>query len=381
MREIGRLALNVTIIGLLGRTYSIVDQIFASKISPEHLHAHVLISYIPFFATTTGIIFGYTLLVLFAKSKNDQEINQLLTGSLAVAISLIFLPFSLLHLFAKSIIVFLNLETVSGSELYLKLQVVASVFLVITTIFKYALISSKSGKTVIIADVFGNIFNMMGNWVSITFLLEPSNKFQGIVISTLLAQTVVVFIYFQLYRNRLVAHIYSSARTYLTRARSILLGEAGNMYLLYFFPLLITELLRVYGKDSQVTGYNIGYQLGYFLNMPGIALGIAGANWAAEVVNQSFACYKERISTIHKTALLFAVFPSLVLLPFVKAVSATIYGITDIFAVFSIACCIVGVALSGALVSYTCVARSVEEPKFLARIEILSSYFVGIPFL
>ena len=380
LRVLVRMAAYVVAIGTLSRAYSITDQYFAAQISQQYLAAHIYASYLPFFINTLGITVGFVLLVLIAKQPNPSDIAATLTGAHVFGL-LAVLPVALLAFFFEPAWAsYFQVTGTAGSGAYFRIQVVASILLFSTTIFKYSSISLKRSWQVLICDVFGNLINLAGNYLSLRYCRSPESSFAGLALSTLVAQIAVLSIYLSFFRADLLTDLLGSARTFFVRAKTMLVGEGQNMILLFLIPFCFTEINRHFGHTGLVEGYNIAFQLAYLLSMPTIALNSVGANWLSEVyLARDLESYKRRLLAIFVASVLFCLVPALIILATIKMILADGFHVTGFLPVCSATSQIMAIAIVSLTTVVKCMLRSFEMPAILARIELLTTYLIGIP--
>ncbi len=161
--------------GYFGKLYQLVDQSFASHISPEALRTHVFVSYLPFGLNLLCIGIGFSVIVLLSK-QNEVERKRTFTGATILASTIGFALVCGVILFKAPILEVSGLSRIPGAAVYLLIQSIASLLVPFNTVSKYASLAKKKPIHILSADGVGTTVNLLGNAASFVFLESNEAK-------------------------------------------------------------------------------------------------------------------------------------------------------------------------------------------------------------
>jgi Na+-driven multidrug efflux pump/RimJ/RimL family protein N-acetyltransferase len=365
--------------GYAGKTYQIIDQAYASRISGAHLEAHILISYIPFIIAFFAMILGYSLLVLLNKSKTQEERQGYLSGALKIALITGALA-ALGLLSAPSFFVSaMGLSSVQGANTYFQLQSLAAVLIGINTVYKYACIAQRKSKIFLVVDGVGTALNFLGNWLAVTFATSPESAFAGLAWTTLAVQVLAFTIYYANLKE-LRGKQQHSALAYWHRAKSLIRGDAASILLFMGIPIVYTILFKKMADDDLMSAYNVAYQVVAFITVPLFTINATGTAWLAAAWQfGSNRLWAIRLQSLLAIGLVFMVAPILLLFPFREEILWSAFQINGDMELWVVSVMVATLIPSTLLLPYSCAIRVFENPKFLAYSSFIGSYLFGVP--
>lgn len=367
------------IAGYAAKTYQLVDQAFASRISSLHLEAHVLISYIPFVVGFFAMILGYALLVLLNKSPTQEERGRYLTGALRITLVSGIATAILLISRASSAVDLLGISEVRGAYDYIRLQSLAAVLVGVNTVYKYACIAQKKSHLFLIVDGVGTVLNILGNWLAVTLIASKAGAFAGLAWTTLVVQLISFGIYYANLRSP-VGNKHGMVGLFWARAKNLVLGETASILLFMGIPIVYTYLFRRLSDDSVMSAYNVAYHVVAFISVPLYALNATGTAWLSAAWQfGSRRMWMVRLQSLLVLGFFLLIIPVLAILPFTSEFLSFFFRIEGKLEAWVVAVILVTLIPSTLVLPYSCAIRVFENPKLLAFSVFFGSYVFGIP--
>ena len=364
--------------------YGLVDQAFISQLSSGHLRTHIYIDYIVLLFILAARVVGQSLLVAVSKAQQTIERGQYLSGALGLTIGFSLLLYSGMGVLSQFRLVDLGLV---DSTRYSHIQIFAAILLSTNVILKFALIAEGKHKALLAGEALGNTLNLILNYVFFIAFESNEDKFVGIAYSTLLSQ-LCLGVYYGLL-NRQLLHLKAlQPIVFLKRGRVILGGEAFNMILLAYAPLLITGIMELRADLDLLVGFNVGFRLYSLLSIPLVAMTMIGTTHLSKLaiktteengkVADQWRSYKLMLGL---TGAILTLVPGAILFLFNHDFFTYVISLESDasrkIALFQILNVVYGFwsGVQGATL------RALEKPYYIGAAGLMSSYFVTSPAL
>jgi O-antigen/teichoic acid export membrane protein len=365
--------------GYAGKSYQMIDQAFAARISADHLKAHVMIAYVPFLTTFFAMVLGYSLLVLIGKADGEHEKRDLYSGALAASLCLGAVVSILCGVPARALTIVGGIAAVPGSTAYLVIQSGVSFLLPANTIAKYLCIATRRSHLFLIGDGCGTLLNAFGNYVAMHSFSTQAEQFEGLAVATLVVQ-VALFIFYHLALRTYVRFDLRALASYWQRARQLVLGQSLDIMLFALVPLVYTLLYRLFGTADLVSAYNVGYHLVSFISVPLYAISATGTAWLAESWKiGDIGVWRLRMRAIRWTAVTLVGLPVVILVPLVPWILSSVFGIPGQLEVWVTRILLLAIIAPSITLAQACGIRVFETPILLARSDFIGSYLIGMP--
>ena len=365
--------------GFLGKTYQLLDQAFAARLSAEHLAAHVFTSYVHFFFFRFSIVLGIGLIILLGKSTANSDRSTYLTG--ASIVSLLVSSFvagaAILFFFVGPIDP--KIMQVDGASAYFSLLTLAAIPLSLNTVFKYAAIANRTPKVFLLAEIIGTSINAAGNYIAVQTLPTVAMKFSGIAATTLVVQIVLSLYYFRRFGPELMWK-FSALADFWRRAKKLLAQESSNTALEVAAPILLTLLYSTFGGISLMNAYNVGLAMTDFFAVPMYALILMGTAWLAPAWQSGIqGAIKLKLRSIRILSIALVIAPVVAMIAVMPGILRIGFNITDDLAVTTARLSLLGlIPLAFAIPSIAAI-RNAENPKLLSYGQLMAVYLIGMP--
>lgn len=365
---------------LLGNLYVVVDQIFSAQLRLEYLSLISVLGHLPLLFAVFGIMGGHTLLILIGKESTHQK-KSLIAGAIfqwvAVLslIALIFLAFGYRYILGIS-----DANELDGATMSYFFQLLAAGLTSINFVLKFTCLANGNVLIVILSDVVGNVFNALGNTISLTFLTSMGGQFIGISLTTLLLQ---IFIFLFLMANQKCPLRFSSRSFFLlgNKNKMLLFGELILTTLAIGRPFVWSLMISgLQASTESLAAYNVSFRIKQLLFMPVVALITFG------VAHYSQQSEEERRSKLisHNTffvVVFLATFtPLLISIIFAPEILNTFFELHTTLSRQLFYCILLtAIPLSLVVESYI-VIKAHEKHLVIAFSELFFIYFMGIGF-
>lgn len=365
-------SLLLIIAGSFGKLYQVADNYFVANLGKSETYVYNILSYPSFLLMYVSITVGFSLLVVLGKSTSKGQRKLFFSGGLMLTLLISLLFIITCFLFKNKIIEVFTLNIPLLSKYYF-IILLSSLLIPINSIFKYYAISKNQIRKVLIADGIGNLLNMTGNYLSISFL-SPDYKIIGIALTTIIFNLAILTYYISLYSQDFSIK-FKTAFIFAKRSKELLFGEVLTITVAAILPIVYSYMLKEYGTSATSSAYSVSLYISELVSIPIYALNAIGTSYLAKS-----GISLKRFSEIIYSTIILCTTPAIILLITANEFLSVFFNITAEIEINMFKYFIWAIILKSTITPIVCHIRVIEKNIIYANLNIFSNLIAAIIF-
>jgi len=369
--DLARSVLTLIPAGVFSSGIMLVDNFFASQISPEALRVHTIVAMIPFLFSTIGKTIGLPFIVAFTKVHSSQKkelVGSCLISGGAMSVFLLMAAFLGSGEFLKHFAI----HNILFAKQYMVLQLCTSFFLLLMVLNTYFFLAMKRHREIFVTNLLAFILNLTGNVIATFSPLDQ--RVQYLAISSCVAALTSVILQLYWLRNALTVRL-SELGLYMRRCQRMFFGQLGSMIILAGSPFIVSSLIQRSYPGLSLSLYNASNTVVQFLGLPVYACIVGSTSRVSHLLqNKDNEGLHTALQTISLIQIFLTFFPSVLIILSAKSFLSLYLNISPakgVIGLFTVLCCRVfwlALTSQGLLI-----LRIFEKQDLIARIDFATN--------